>query len=153
MLRERTCTISYSGQKDKMQELCCATIATKNLASIVFRLPHTYLNESGGDPFDLRGHTLCRREERMSKAAPIRRVLMGEKSVSAVLENGSAKIKNGTATFRFGTDTHSNHGRDQSQWRGCPHSVVCLMEGRQDAERKCVKMPSGSASRCRTIVD
>ena len=43
---------------------------------------------------------------RMSKAAPIRRVLMGEKSVSAVLENGSAKIKNGTATFRFGTDTH-----------------------------------------------
>jgi len=30
---------------------------------------------------------------------------MGEKSVSAILENGSAKIKNGTATFRFGTDT------------------------------------------------
>ena len=80
----------------------------------------------------------------MSKAAPIRRVLMGEKSVSAVLENGSAKIKNGTATFRFGTDTHSNHGRDQSQWRGCPYSVVCLMEGRQDAERKCVKMPNDS---------
>jgi hypothetical protein len=31
--------------------------------------------------------------------------VMGEKSVSAILENGSAKIKNGTDTFRFGTDT------------------------------------------------
>ena len=30
---------------------------------------------------------------------------MGEKSVSAIFRNGSAKIKNGSATFRFGTDT------------------------------------------------
>ena len=31
--------------------------------------------------------------------------VMGEKSVCAILENGSAKMKSGTATFRFGTVT------------------------------------------------